>query len=129
MFIESFIVLFLLRRSTSSTTQSVQSSTASSWTNRSDEEKLSPLTSHPLSCITHKIVTFSCAVFCYTPTLKYMSVTSHGHGFTYPATPPYMLVRCCGTIQYVRYCYRSQRHCFWSIRLFPSRYVRYVSVL
>ena len=42
-----------------------------------------------------------------------------------PATPPHMLVRCCGIIQSVRYCYRSQRHCFWSIRLFPSRYVKY----
>ena len=102
MFTEPFIVLFLLRRSTSSTTQSVQSSTASSWTNTSDEEKLSPLTSHPLSCITHKIVTFSCAhsfLVKKLPTHAFNTcrVTSHGHGFTYLATPPYMsMSRCCG---------------------------------
>ena len=107
MFTESFIVLFLLRRSTSSTTQSIQSSTASSWTNTSDEEKLSPLTSHPLSCITHKIVTFSCAQLCIiskkltTSRLRSCAcrVTLHGHGFTYPATQLRPLIclleRCC----------------------------------
>ena len=102
MFTESFIVLFLLRRSTSSMTQSVQSSTASWWTNTSDEEKLSPLTSHPLSCITHKIVTFSCAhsflVKSYPPTLnicrwRHMVMSLH----TQLCPLNYMsLPRCCG---------------------------------
>ena len=84
--VHNWFVLFLLRRSTSSTTQSVQSSTASSWTNTSDEEKLSPLTSHPLSCITHKIVTFTCKSVAH-PRLHVRSLacrmTSHGHGFNH----------------------------------------------
>ena len=133
MFTESFIVLFLLRRSTSSMTQSVQSSTASSWTNTSDEEKLSPLTSHPLSCITHKIVTFSCAhsflVKSYPPTLNTCRVTLHGHGFTYPATPPYML-RELSAVFGIK---RSVLLPFTATLLLvcetiPSRYVKYVSV-
>ena len=102
MFIESFIVLL------------------------AQMKKLSPLTSHPLSCIscTHKIVTFSCA--------HSFLVNSSGMPgdvmriYSAPSyAPPPLKQECCSRLLRKVHSYAT----FWAIRSFPSRYVKYVSVV